>query len=43
MNPIIAGLWSDYRQAVKAYGHGKETKQILIKIYEIQNSLAPTG
>lgn len=37
MNNEIKELWEDYKKAVKTYGYGVETKQILIKIY----SLAP--
>lgn len=40
MNQVIKELWEEYKKAV-IHGHGAETKRILIKIYELRDSLAP--
>lgn len=37
LNPIIAELWKDYKKAVRTYGYGIESKQVLIKIDNIYN------
>jgi hypothetical protein len=43
MNPEVQALWEEYRQVVRTVGHGKETKEILNKIYDLNHSLAPCG
>lgn len=32
LNPIIVELWKDYKEAVKNFGYGNESKQVLMKI-----------
>lgn len=39
LNQIITELWKEYKKAVKEHGYGKESKEVLVKIY----SFAPKG
>jgi hypothetical protein len=32
-NPIIKNLWDEFKKVVKEKGRGKESKEILVKIY----------
>ncbi|WP_342422330.1 hypothetical protein [Paenibacillus sp. FSL E2-0178] len=43
MNQIIKDLWEDYRKAVKEYGYGKESKEVLIKIYSLRRENKDAG
>jgi|GEM_PF-3743508 len=38
LNPILKELWDDYKKVVKESGYGKESIDILVKIY----SFAPS-
>ncbi|MNH31402.1 hypothetical protein D3C79_917620 [compost metagenome] len=38
-DPVIKELWDDFRKVVREHGHGKESKEVLVKIY----SFAPKG
>lgn len=33
LDPVIVELWEDYEETVENYGYGKESKEVLVKIY----------
>lgn len=34
-DPVIVALWEDYKEAVRTYGYGTESKEILVKICDL--------